>query len=482
MGDFAKVLSTQPGETIFLEVSRVQFRRGSFKAQGHHFILRSPAFAVLSALAIQGCATYIQQPLPKAPSLVSTADASRARLGISSVGGVAATYNPDLFAARARLPEEDARVFAAGLLPDPQLSLSLDDPLSNAAGLVNAYSVGLAYDLRALVLRGDTIRTAELTRLQVALDIEWQTWQTMQRARDLYIQLAFLDLKHDLLDREISVFRRDVSRLRAVVSSGDETVDVLGVSLVALSDAETQLQGVRSQRVVVHNQLAALIGLRPEAEFSIGGLPNLGTPSNGRIEELLVSLPERRPDLLALKAGYQSQNARKRGAILGQFPSLSVGLTRTRDTAALKTNGVSVALNLPLFDGNRGNIAIERATSDRLRAEYQTRLDASASEVLGLRREITVLNREIAQAQTTLREIDRIVRKGAGAYRSGDFPAQSYSALLVARLTRQLSIVDLRQQVWQATNGLVSVLGGSTAQQMGAPTRSKLSANVDKKT
>ncbi|WP_186764382.1 TolC family protein [Pistricoccus aurantiacus] len=434
-------------------------------------------------LILQGCATFTQQPLPNAPSLVSIADAPRARLNMSSVGGVAATYNPALVAARTRLPEEDARVFAAGLLPDPQLSLSLDDPLSNAAGLVNAYSVGLAYDLRALVLRGETIRAAEFSRLQVALDVEWQTWQTMQQARDLYIQLAFLNLKHDLLNREIGVFRKDVSHLKAVVSSGDETVDVLGASLVVLSDAENQLQNVRSQRVVIRNQLAALIGLRPEAGFSISVLPtNLGEPSDDRIEDLLASLPERRPDLLALRAGYQSQNARKRGAILGQFPSLSVGLTRARDTAALKTNGVSISLSLPLFDGNRGNIAIERATSDRLWAEYQARLDASASEVLGLKTEILILNREIAQAQNTLDEIDRIVRKGAEAYRLGDFPAQSYSALLVARLTRQLAIADLRQQVWQATNGLVSVLGGRTARQLGAPTQSRLASKADRKT
>ena len=461
----------------------MHFGRGGFdKRQWPFQPLRSPAFALAAALILQGCATYTSRPLPNAPSLSSTADAARAHLALSNVGGVAAMYNPDLIAARTRLPEEDARVFAAGLLPDPQLSLSLDDPLSNAAGLVNAYSVGLAYDLRALVLRGEAIRATDMSRLQVALDIEWQTWQTMQKARDLYIQLAFLDIKHSLLDNEIGVFRQDVQRLKTVVSSGDETVDVLGVGLVALSDAENQLQTVRSQRVVVRNQLAALLGLRPEAVFTIKGLPKLGVPSDSGINNLLVSLPHRRPDLLALRAGYQSQNARKRGAILGQFPSLSVGLTRTSDTAALKTNGVSVALNLPMFDGNRGNIAIERATSDRLRAEYQARLDASASEVLGLKREIAILNREIAQAQTTLRDIDRIVRKGAGAYRSGDFPAQSYSALLVARLTRQLAIADLSQQVWQATNGLVSVLGGRTARQLNAPTQSKLADTLDKKT
>lgn len=50
------------------------------------------------------------------------------------------------------------------------------------------------------------------------------------------------------------------------------------------------------------------------------------------------------------------------GAVLAQFPALNVGLTRARDTSGLYTVGFGLSLSPPIFNRNRGNIAIEDAT------------------------------------------------------------------------------------------------------------------------
>ena len=88
-----------------------------------------------------------------------------------------------------------------------------------------------------------------------------------------------------------------------------------------------------------------------------------------------------RPDLQALQAGYRSQEEKFRGAVLAQFPALNVGLTRARDTSGLYSVGFGLTLSLPVFNRNRGNIAIEDATRKKLYDEYQNRLNGAYSEI-----------------------------------------------------------------------------------------------------
>ena len=69
---------------------------------------------------------------------------------------VAVLANPDLRVVRAQQRVAEAQVFAAGLLPDPQLSVGFDKVLSPLdQGLVTAYAGSLTLDLLgALATRG----------------------------------------------------------------------------------------------------------------------------------------------------------------------------------------------------------------------------------------------------------------------------------------------------------------------------------------
>ncbi|MHB1581637.1 MAG: TolC family protein, partial [Acidithiobacillus sp.] len=104
--------------------------------------------AVLSGLLLllAGCASYHAEPLQT--RLAATAKVERemaaalrhdhpasaqpvnlhAPLSGEDLGEIAVLLNPDLRAMRAQIGVAQAQVFAAGLLPDPQLSLSADLP------------------------------------------------------------------------------------------------------------------------------------------------------------------------------------------------------------------------------------------------------------------------------------------------------------------------------------------------------------------
>jgi cobalt-zinc-cadmium efflux system outer membrane protein len=62
---------------------------------------------------------------------------------------LAVLLNPSLRAIRDQRAVSSAQVLDAGLLPDPDLSFSLDVPTGgNTAGRVNAYGLGLIEDLK----------------------------------------------------------------------------------------------------------------------------------------------------------------------------------------------------------------------------------------------------------------------------------------------------------------------------------------------
>ena len=64
-------------------------------------------------------------------------------LGLTEVGILAVINNPALNVQRAKLGVAGAQAFAAGLLPDPEISASVDRPTGNADP-VNAWGLGLA--------------------------------------------------------------------------------------------------------------------------------------------------------------------------------------------------------------------------------------------------------------------------------------------------------------------------------------------------
>ena len=55
--------------------------------------------------------------------------------------------------------------------------------------------------------------------------------------------------------------------------------------------------------------------------------------------------------------------------MLEQFPNLSLTLAHARDTSDNKTLGPAIGFTLPLWNRNRGGIAVAKATREQLRAE-----------------------------------------------------------------------------------------------------------------
>src|SRR6185436_15653821 len=110
----------------------------------------------------------------------------------------------------------------------------------------------------------------------------------------------------------------------------------------------------------------------------------------------------RRLDLLALKKGYDSQDAVLRAAILAQFPKATLGFNAARDTSDTRTIGLGATIDIPLFDRNQGVIATETATRQKLFDEYAVRVFEARSDVASAVVNIESLNAQLTAAQASL--------------------------------------------------------------------------------
>ena len=132
------------------------------------------------------------------------------------------------------------------------------------------------------------------------------------------------------------------------------------------------------------HDLNALLGLEPEVKLWLSDRVRLPAIDARKLRPLLADLAARRPDLLALAAGYQAQEEKVRRAIIEQFPKLSVGSNfKPGHQRYNKQQSIAVTISLPLFDRNQGNIAVEQATREQLRQRIRLYLIAPIAKRKG---------------------------------------------------------------------------------------------------
>jgi cobalt-zinc-cadmium efflux system outer membrane protein len=423
---------------------------------------------VAAVLWSNACATYQPQPLPSGPDLENRVPRFKVDvrqlplpmlrshpfnpedgLDMTEAAVLAVINNPDLKARRRMAGIAGAQLFNARLLPDPQVSLSGAHPTSGPSPLSNAYGIGLNYDLITLVTRGAGIDAAQAAARQVDLDILWREWLMVQQARTLFVQSALQARKLALLREAQTLYANRYARSYQALEAGNLTLDVTGTDLTALLDANTKLSKMAQSVNQTRHDFNLLLGLQPDVILDLAPLPAPQPLQRTSLQETLAELPRRRPDLLALQAGYLSQEEKVRRAILSQFPSLNIGLNRGRDTGDVTSTGIGIIFNLPVLNANRGEIAIQRATREQLAQAYQARLDQALTQIDLLQTQYDLISREHSTLNENLPIFERMVDKASQAYEAGNIASLTYVNMANTLLSKRLENVDLEQSLWQ---------------------------------
>ncbi|HEX7908392.1 MAG TPA: TolC family protein [Paraburkholderia sp.] len=368
-------------------------------------------------------------------------------------------HSPDIHRAERELDIASARKFADGLLPDPTLSFSTDRP--GAEGFVPAFMVGLSYEVSALVDRPVKKRAADKALEKQRLALEWTKWQVANHAYALYVSNVSLERLEREVEQLVTHQKSVTERMQKALARADVTRDVAVQAETAYYDGVQQLDTLRQEHLKAGQELNTLLALRPGTHLTLAAPPESYQVPQNTVAHALVDLGQRRPDLLALRAGYAEQDERYRAALLAQFPRLDIGVTRGRDTSAIYTSGLSISVTLPLFNGNRGNIAVEKATRDSLYEEYSQRLDDAYTAVDGISSDLSLLADQLSHAQSTEAALEASVKRSRVAFGAGDVTLPAMADLESRLLSQRIATAKLNNSVLQQQVELCTLIGVS---------------------
>ena len=417
----------------------------------------------LPLLMLGGCQSYEAAPLPETPNFVAAPDAP---LSLIEVAALAVQHNPDLVALRAKADIATAQAFAAGLLPDPQLNASIEHPTQS--GFADGYVLGLSEELQSLLTRPSRHAAAQAAADQAKLNALWGEWQTVEKASTLAIQKSFSERKVKLLNGSGSILWDQADRSDRALEAGNSTLDAAGSDLAAALDVESQRASAAREALASDINLKQLLNVEPAAPLTIGDLADPSDITRDNVANALNNVVKVRPDLLALQAGYHSQEEAVRQSILQQFPAITFGFDRAADAENVHTVGLSVAVNLPIFGNAQAAIRVQDATRAQLHSEYQARLDSTTADAWRIWQETQLLRKQIALLEQKLPTFRQMAEVSAQAHANGDLAPATYVLLQISLQTRESELLDLKATLWADTIALDTLLATPLTPSTGA--------------
>ena len=357
--------------------------------------------------------------------------------------------NPALKAARAKKGVAAAQLLQAGILPNPQFSYDWNHPTGgDTEGTVNAFGLSLSWDLIPLLVRPAQVESARAAAQSVDLDIAWQEWQAALAAKTHVYNLVFLGRQLRTGLREEKALEENLATTDKAYQSGDVTEIDLAAAQTALSKVNISVLVLQQQYEQERLAMNQLIGFPPDLKVLVR--PGIQPPSlevMPPLNEMMKGLEDRRLDLVALRYGYQSQEARLRAAILAQFPSLVLGLLHARDTTNVVTTGYNIGIQIPVFNRNQGQIAIERATRQQLFDEYLARFFDARAKIASTLADMSAVEEQIDEQEAALPAVRKLVETYRIALLEGHADVITYYNALNDLYVRQIELLGLRKEL-----------------------------------
>lgn len=421
---------------------------------------------LLPIILLAGCTSYHAAPLPDAaplqPSLAGLvhqwpdgqAINVAAPLSVADVAALAVLNNPDLRAARAQHDISAAELLAAGQPPDPSITGGFAALLGGPAAMP-AITAGFTQDIGALITYRASKQAARAGLAQIDAGILWQEWQVSAQAEQLVVTLQADRATLASLQADNAVLSGINQATQGQIAAHNMTFTDGASSLSALASVQAALDTAQQNTARDQDQLNALLGLQPGTELALAPA-NIPTPPDNLA---LATLPQRRPDLIALRYGYEQADAKLRAAILTQFLPLSLGAAGGRDTSGVNSFGPQITLTLPLFNRNRAGIKSAEATRAALGAQYDAALAAASGGAQSLAASLVVLRTQAAQAQLQADAGAQMAAAAQNAYAAGQIAAPALASLQSTAGERARAAITLHAQVQTAEISLATLAG-----------------------
>ena len=362
-------------------------------------------------------------------------------LTLEAALSMAAGSNFSLSAAAKELDSTEGGIMQARVIPNPELQTLVEDTRKSTRTSTAQMNIPIELGGKRSARINAAERTRELAQATLAGvrgDIRAQVIESFFSVLIAQERVKLATGSADIAARGAQAASRRVAAGK--ISPVDETK-----ARVEQANAELELAEATASLQSARQALTALWGNASpqftEAQGNLDALPSRPAP------ELLLKELENSPLVAASRAELD-----RRQALVGversrQYPDLTVSLGAKRDTEANRNMAViGVAIPLPIFDRNQGNLYSAIRQADKAQDEY-------LANRISLTRNLLMASNQLSVSRASAQTLKQTVLPGA---------EQAFNAATIgfeAGKFNYLDVLDAQRTLFQARIRYLGVLG-----------------------
>jgi len=378
-------------------------------------------------------------------------------LTLEAALALAASQNPTLSAARIEVDASEGGITQARVIPNPEVSVQMED--TRHATRTTTAQMNLPVELGGK--RGARIGAAQRARDVAQAQLGAAQADLRATVIGAFFNVLIAQERIRLAAGSVDIARRGAEAAARRVAAGKISPVEETKAQVELANAELERAEADAGLVAARQTLATLWG-NPSPRFSEadGKLDNLpARPASALLRQSLDNAPA----LLTSERELDRRQAEINVQRSRQYPDVTLSVGAKRDNGAPERGTfpvLGIAIPLPLFDRNQGNLytAIRQAdkAADELRAT-RLRLDhdlQQASSQLNVSRTSALTLRE-----TVLPAAERAFQAATQGFEAGKF---NYLDVLDAQRTlfqARIRYLGVVASSWQAATTIDRILG-----------------------
>ena len=273
---------------------------------------------------------------------------------------IAETHRPEYRTAQRLIEAAQGRAVQAGLYPNPVVSYQGEE--IGAGGQAGQQGGAVAQ----LIVTANKLTLAQLVALAdvrlAETDLQRLRWLVSQQIGVALVDYVEAFNEVQLLQRLTQIAEQQVNVVQQLLGQGMATQIDLLQARIELNRVRAQLEEAKVRRQQTLHRLAATVGIRAD-ELTVEDAPELHAPSVGEPAVLWRRIALESPELA------RAETLRERAEALLQlerarvWPDIELAGGVAHDYNANDTlASAAVAMALPIFNRNQGNIAAARAT------------------------------------------------------------------------------------------------------------------------
>ncbi|WP_341832633.1 TolC family protein [Sphingobacterium thalpophilum] len=337
-------------------------------------------------------------------------EAVESRLRKSEIEQVFLAHNLSLMAQRFHIQQADAAVLQAKLWPNPTISISEVNLWKNSSSesfpaLIGHYgkyqqlAVELEQTIEMAGKRKKRVQLQLLEKENARLQFEELLRNLKYDLRSQCLELQILQEKEQLYSSQVDIFQTLAKSFQNQWKEGNVSeMDYLRIESESIAFGN-KLNEIQQEKIAKMNAVASYLGDKGTALYISDtiGMPLflLGTKQEWKMMAL-----ENRSDYKIIHNTWKKSNAQLEIEKAERTPDLKVSMNYDRGGNIMRDFiGLGVAMDLPLFNRNQGNIKVAQLELEKNKVEIaQFRID--------IEREIEFLSARLSNLESSLKTMD----------------------------------------------------------------------------